>query len=477
MSPLPFALLLAATTAATADRRVPPTPGPPRPLALPAVQKSTLGNGLPVWVVEQREVPVVHVLLSIRSGAASDALEHAGLAAMTADMLDEGAGGKGALEIAEAAESLGAELGTGASWDASFASIHVPVKRLEPALELLATIALQPDFPDAELTRLRREALTGLLQMRNEPGPLASVALAKALFPGHRYGTSDAGDARSLSALTTSDLKAFHARHYRPANATLIVVGDIGAADVKPLLERTFGAWPSRPEETKPAALARPAAAVPGGIWLVDRPGSAQSVVRIGRPGPERATPDYHVLEVMNTILGGSFTSRLNDNLRETHGYAYGAASRFTYRRVGGTFLAAADVHTPATAPAVREMVKEIDRMAGPLPPADLERGRNLLAMSYAEDFETTRQIASQLAALAVYGLPDDTFATHVPRLLAVKADAVRRAARQHAPSSGLTVVVVGDRATVEGPLKQLGLGPVRNISVEELLGAPPAID
>ncbi|HET8647962.1 MAG TPA: pitrilysin family protein, partial [Vicinamibacteria bacterium] len=396
-------LVLAASPAPaqTVDRSRPPSPEPPRPLQLPPVQALTLANGLPVHLVERREVPTVEVLLVVRSGAAADPLERTGLASATADMLDEGAGGRDALALADAIEFLGAEVRTGSSWDFSTVALSVPVARLEPALGLMADVALRPDFPAPELERLRRRALTALLQARAVPGQVASHALAQALFAQHRYGLPAGGTASSLAALKADDLRAFHNRHYQPGNAALVVVGAVGK-EVAPLLEKAFGGWPRGAATAAP--LTTPPQVKGRRIVLIDKPGAAQSLLRVGRVGPPRNTADYHALEVMNTLLGGSFTSRLNDNLREQHGYAYGAGSGFGYRLAGGTFQAAADVQTQSTAEALSEVLKELARIATPATAAEVDRARNYLALGYAEEFETYSLIASKVAEQVVYG-------------------------------------------------------------------------
>jgi zinc protease len=337
----------------------------------------------------------------------------------------------------------------------------------------MADVALRPDFPAAELERVRMQALTALLEARAVPRQVASYALAEALFPGHRYGLPATGTAASLASIKVEDLRGFHGRHYRPGNAALVVVGAVGK-DVLPLVERAFGSWPAGP--AAPARLAPPAQVKGRRIVLIDKPGAAQSVLRFGRVGPPRATPDYPALEVMNTLLGGSFTSRLNDNLREQHGYAYGAGSSFGYRLAGGVFQAAADVQTQSTAEAVTELLKELGRIASPATPAEVERARNYLALGYAEEFETNAQVASKLAEQIVYALPPDVFTAFVPRALAVTPPEVARAGRLADPANAV-VVVVGDRKTIEPRLRALRLGEVVVRTVDEVLGSPPRVD
>jgi uncharacterized damage-inducible protein DinB len=252
-------------------------------------------------------------------------------------MLDEGAGSRSALEIADEIDFLGADLATNSSFDASTVRLGVPVARLSQALSVMADVTLRPTFPDAELERVRQERLTDLLQARDDAATVAPMAFARQLFgPSHRYGTGAVGTATTIKDFTTSDLKSFHAAAYQPANATLIVVGDLTADSVMPQLEKQFGSW--RAGSTAPGHTTVPMAPQPAQrqIVLVDMPGAEQSQVRIGWVGVPRSAPDYFPLQVLNTILGGSFTSRLNQNLREAHGYSYGASSRFDMRLSAG---------------------------------------------------------------------------------------------------------------------------------------------
>jgi zinc protease len=353
-------------------------------------------------------------------------------------------------------------------------SLYVPVARLEAALGLMGDLALRPDFPEKELERLKKRALTGLLQARSEPRQLAQVALARSLFGEHRYGLPAAGDALSIPRLGVADLRAFYTRSYRPDNAVLVVAGDV-TRDVLGPLDRVFGSWTGG--AMPPAEVSVPAQVKGRRLVLIDKADAAQSVIRVGRVGPSRKDPDYAALEVMNTLLGASFTSRLNDNLREQHGWAYGADSSFAYRRVSGYFQAAADVQTPSTAEALREMLRELDRIRTPATAQEVERARNYLALGYAEEFETTRQIAAKIAEQVVYGLPEDVFTGFVPRALAVGVPEVAAAARKTVDPQNAVVVVVGDRKAIEGPLRALGLGPVEVLSVDAVMGPQPRVD
>lgn len=470
-----FVALLVATLPLAAqqgpDRSKPPAPGPTPALTLPAAEKFTLANGLRVWLLEQHEVPLVQANLVVLSGASADVPGQFGAASMTAAMLDEGAAGKAALVLADEVEFLGAELSTTASFDASTVRMSTPAAKLGDALGLMAAVALSPDFPADELERLRTERLTGLLQARDDPAALIGLAFPRLLFgPEHRYGTGVGGTETSLKALGVAELKTFHRSHYRPDNAVLIVVGDTTTATLRPLVEARFGSWAADGAAAAPFPVR--ASPQPGKrqIFLVDKPGAAQSQIRIGLVGVPRSTPDYIALDVLNTILGGSFTSRLNTNLRETHGYSYGAMSRFDMRRAAGPFFATAGVQTDKTAEALKEFFVELNAILTPVPADELARFKNYAALSFAGEFETNSQLAAKLGELATYGLPDDVFADYVGAVQRVTSADLMRVAKQYLLLDRMAVVIVGDRAAIEAPVRATGLGPVTVVAIADVM-------
>jgi predicted Zn-dependent peptidase len=472
---LVVASLLAAPVTAVAqqgpDRTVVPALERAADLQLPPVQRHTLSNGLAVWLVESREVPIVQVNLVVKAGGGRDPAGKFGLASLTAAMLDEGAGSRSALEIAEEIEFLGADLSTTSTFDASMVRLGVPAARLADALGVMADVVLRPTFPAAELDRLRQERLTALLQARDDPASVAPAAFARLLFgSAHRYGTGATGTRTTLEGFTTEDLRAFHAEVFHPANAAVIVTGDVTAAGVLPLLEAGFGAWPAVAGSTAGAALAGATQPARREVVIVDMPGAAQSQIRIGWIGVPRSTPDYFTLEVLNTILGGSFTSRLNQNLREEHGYTYGAGSRFDMRASAGPFFAAAGVQTDKTSESLQEFFNELDAIGAAVGPDELTKAKNYLALGFPAEFETSRDLAAQLEQLIVYGLPDDYFSHYVKNVQAVTSDAVQKAAAAYIQPDRFLVVVAGDRKVIEAGVRALELGPVRTLSVEEVM-------
>lgn len=470
-----FLVVTAPGSAQVPDRTKPPELGPPPALTLPAIAQHTLSNGLKVLLLEKHQVPVVQVNLVIRAGSANDPDGRTGLASMTAVMLDEGAGGKSALELADAIDFLGAQLGVSAEQHVTTVSLHAPVARLDSALGLLADVALRPAFAAEELERQRRQRLTALAQQHDEPRIVAGVQFAKALYgAGHPYGRRTGGVEQSVRSFTVDDLRRFHDTWFRPNNAALVVVGDVRAAAILPKLEAAFGRWQSG---TVPAAQWNEAPQVRRrAVSLVDKPGAAQTEVVIGRIGPPRSTADYYALVVMNTILGGSFTSRLNNNLREEKGYTYGAGSSFGFDRLAGPFTARASVHTAVTDKALTEFFKELRAIRERVPAEELERARNFVALRFPERFETVASVARQLGELYAYDLPPDYYNQYTRRILAVTAQDVQRVARQYVDPDRVAVVLVGDRAKIEAGVRALRLGPIETLTVEQVLGPVPVV-
>ena len=455
------------------DRSTRPALGPAPALRLPEIQRFTLDNGMRVVLMEKRDLPLVQVNLLIDAGSVYDSAR-AGLASLTAAMLDEGAAGRNALQIADEFDVLGARFGIGAGLHSTTLTLRAPTERIEPALRLASDVLLRPDFPAAELDRLRAERLTALVRRHDDPGSIASVLSDATLFgPEHPYGRSAIGTAATLRAFTTDDLRAFYREHYTPARTTAVVVGDIDVPGARRFLEGAFGAW--RAQSTASVASVSAAPQVSGRvIYLVDKPGSAQSVIRLGRIGVPRSTRDYFALEVMNTILGGSFTSRLNQNLREKHGYAYGASSGFSYLQAPGPWVAAAAVQTQSTGPAITEFLNELRAIREPIPAEEVERARNFLAMRYPAGFQSVAGIAARLSDLLQYDLPIDYFNTYVQNVLAVTTADVERVARHYIDPENVAIIVVGDRQQVEPQIRAQNLGEIRVLQVTDVLGPVP---
>lgn len=443
------------------DRSVPPEVGPPPGITLPDQVRFTLDNGLRVVLVERHQVPVVAVRLLMPGGGGAVEPHQAGLAILTADMLDEGTTTRSAMEIAEGVEGLGASLRSSAGWDVSTVSLRVVKPRVKGAFEILSDVLMNPSFPEEEMERVRREQLDRILQSMDEPSALANNAFANVLFgEEHVYGQPLGGTRTSVEALTREAVTTFYRDRYLANNSIMIIVGDIDEGETRELLDGTLAAW----QTGSLRSLVRPRMPdVPSGtIFVVDKPGAAQSEIRVGRIGVDRGTDDYFGLTVLNTVLGGSFTSRLNMRLREEKGYTYGAGSFFDMRRWEGPFVARSGVQSEVTDSAVVEFMREIRRIGEEeIPEDELTRGRNYLALSLPQQFESVSDIASRISELLLYGLPDDFYDTYVDRVVETDAAGIRALAERHLDPEEMVIVVAGDRATIEEPLRRLGIGEV----------------
>jgi predicted Zn-dependent peptidase len=471
-----FLLLQATTLLAQPDRSAPPQPGVPPQLKLPPIQHFKLSNGMPVVLLEKHTVPIVQINLVVRTGACMDPEGKRGLGSMTAAMLTEGAGSRNALQLADAIDYLGARIDAGAGKHTSGIQLHTPVARLDSALALLADVVRRPTFPQAELDRQRRDRLTTLIQWRDDPKSIAAVLFARTLYgTGHPYGVPSDGNESSLNSLTAEDLKSFHAKYYVPDNTTAIIVGDITPSVAKSRLEKAFGSWKGK--AASPPVLPEIQQLKESSLQIVDKPGAPQTVVVIGRVGAPRLTPDFYALVVMNTILGGSYTSRLNQNLREEHGYTYGAGSGFDFRPLPGPFRAGASVQTAVTDKALAEFMKELNGIHDLVSDAELEKAKNYVALSFPGDFQSVGQIAAQLEGLVIYNLPDDYFNNYIKKILAVSREDVQRVAQKYIDVNNLSIVLVGDREQIEDGVKSLSLGTVKELTVFDVLGPAPTIN
>ena len=467
--------LSAGDVSAQPDRSGPPKLGPPPSLRLPPISHLALANGIKVLLLEKHSVPLVQVNLVIRAGALMDPEGKTGLASMTASMMTEGAGSRNSLEFADAIDFLGADISASSGFSIMGIALHTPVARLDSALGLLADVTRRPRFPANELERLRKERLTSLLEARDEPSALASVLFNRTLYGDHPYGRQTGGTESSLRGMTVDDLRKFHDGYIVPAATTIVVVGDVTSDEMIPKLERAFGDWKGEPA---PPPSVPPVSQVKGkSLLFVDKPGAAQSVIEIGRVGVPRLTDDYYAIVVMNTILGGSFTSRLNMNLREKHGYTYGAGSRFEFRPLAGPFIAAASVQTAVTDKSLEEFIRELKGILEPVPAADVERARNYVALGFPSEFQSVAQIAAQLEELVIYGLPDDYFNNYTGKILAVTPSDVERVARKYITPENLLFVVVGDRKEVGQSVSALHIAPEKFLTVEDVLGPAPVIE
>ena len=448
------------------DRSRLPALGPEPAFTFPQIARRTLPNGMRVWTVEHRGLPVISALLLLPTGAADDPADRPGLAAITGDLLDEGCGDLGALELHEALGRMGTSLDTEVGSDATLLGLTMLERFAERGLALLSDLAIRPRMEPREFDRVRELRLNRLTQLRDVPSAVAERVFVQRLYGSHPYGHLSIGTETSLSALTVDEVKAFHDTRYDPSFATLILVGDGSHDRLASLGERAFAHWPASAQRL-PADRSTPAPPLPADrLVMVHRPGAAQSEIRIGHVSVSRATPDYHALVTLNMILGGQFVSRINMNLREKKGYTYGARTSFDLRRGAGPFVLQAGVQLEATADAVKEAIGELEAIRGdrPVTGEELLLGRAALTRGYPRNFETGEQIARGAAQLALYDLPDDYFSSFVPTVLSLTEADLTRAAATYIHPERLLTVIVGDRDKVGPALETLGQ-PVLHVS------------
>ena len=454
---------------ATLDRSAVPRLGAAKPLSLPPVITRTLPNGLRILVVEHHELPIADFILITATGVEADPPGRAGLTTLLTALLDEGTTSRNALQIADQEAFLGISLSTSSGWDASRISLHTPTAQMDSALALMADVALRPSFPAAELERLRAERLTELIQLRDRGPGIADVAYPAIIYgTEHPYGRPMLGTEVSVAAITRADLERFYRTYFRPNNSTLIVVGDVTADEIMRRAGAVFGSWERADVPATVMTAGRPATTT--AVYLIDKPGAAQSSVRIGNIGVPRSTRDYFGLLLANTILGGSFTSRLNQNLRETKGYTYGAGSRFDMRRSAGPFTARAEIVAEKTDSALIEFMKELRSIRDTVPAAELAKAKTYLQLQMPASFETTGQIANQLVPIVLYDLPLDYYNSYAQQIDRLTQADVQRVAREYIDPSRLAIVIVGDRASIEGGVRALRLG---ELLIRDLSGQP----
>ena len=445
-----------------------PAAGPPRPYRFPDFERQQLSNGLTVWLVPlpDRELASVHLLFD--AGAAAEDETHGGIAALTARLLVTGTQRLDAAAFAEATEQLGIEVSSESSWDSARAAFQATTEHVLDGLELLAEMVRQPRFDPGEFERLRAERLADILQAHADPRTLADEAFLRFVFAETTpYRRPSAGTRPTVEALTVDDVRQFHARQYAPALAHLIVTGRFDSSAVLSAAERLLGDWSvagsaHRSIESLPTSTTRR-------VVVVDRPGSVQSELRVGHVGIDRYDPEFFPALVMGALLGGVFNSRLNRRLREELGYTYGARAGFDPRRSRGPFAASAAVHTEVTADSLRETLAQLDAIrAAPPEAAELRGVKDYLIGVFPLRFETTGGVAAAIEPLAVYGLPDDYWATYRERIEAVDATAVLSSARRLVRPDELAIVMAADAASVRSTLEHAGFGAVEVVEAEE---------
>lgn len=454
------------------DRSRLPVPGPDRPFHFPRISKRTLPNGLEVRAVTHTAVPVISIVLLVPGGSAADPADRHGLVSITAGLLDEGSRGQSALEVADRVARMGGDLDLEVGADAVVVALTTLDRFVEPALALVQEVVSAPNLLADDFNRIRNLRLERLRQMKDHAGAMAERAFAHAIYGSHPYGHLGLGTTASLTRATVDETRLLHAALFAPEGATLVVVGDRPAGELLDLASTAFGEWHATSSTLavdRAAALASPPAVPLVKLGVVSRPGAAQSELRIGHACAPRATPDYHALLMLNTILGGQFVSRINLNLREAKGYTYGVRTGFDLRRGIGPFVMQTSVGSDVTVPAILEALREIRDISSTRPATadELSLGFATVSKGYPRGFETATQVARSVAQLALHGLPDSYFEDFIPRLAQVTRDDVSRVAARHLDVDRMTTLIVGDLDKMARSLPDLGLGPHQVLTPE----------
>ena len=437
-----------------------PTPGPARSLQVATPETARLANGLTLILSTRKGLPVVAANLVVRSGSDANPPQMPGLANFAVSMLDQGTTTRNAVQIANEVAQLGATLNATSSMDASTVSARSLKRNFPATLDVAADVALHPAFPESEVERQRANRLGQLVQQRENVNALAGRISAGVLYGDrHPYGYTELGTEASVNAMTRDQLVAFWKQNFVPNNAALVVAGDITMAELRPLAEKAFGPWQqgtaARPSLGSPAITA-------ARVVIVDRPGAPQTQLRVTTIGAPRSVAEFQAIQVMNTALGGLFSSRINMNLREEHGYTYGAGSGFDFRRGAGPFQVATGVRTDVTAPAVAEILKEIRGMAAaPMKSDELLRAKDARTQSLPSGFQTSVATAATFSQVYIYDLGFDYYTHVAERVRAVTAEQALEAARKYLVPERMVIVAVGDRSKIEPELRRLNIGPV----------------
>ncbi len=443
------------------DRSKMPRLGPTPHYVPPTFQRRTLSNGLEVRIVERHDLPIVTLDLIVKSGETITPKGKEGLCSIAASLLDEGTKTRDALQLAGELAELGAALGAAGELESTTISLTTLTRHLGAALPLFTDVIMNPSFPEKELKRLKLQRLAQLKARGDDAEQIAGDVCPRLIYGvDHPYGRPDLGTPASVESLTRDDAIAFYQRIMVPGNAALVVVGDLQPDEIIRSLDERLRAWAPGPVPPQPS-LAEPAAQVRTprkALYLIDKPAAAQSVVSVGRIGAARKSPDFFAIVLMNSILGGQFASRINMNLREDKGYSYGATSSFSFLRGPGPFEAGGPVQTAATKESLVEIIKELTDITGqrPVTDAELAFAKQRIVQGFPNRFETTFGVAGQVAVLVEYELPDDEFLKYQGRVEAVTKAEVERVAAEYITPDAMTILVVGDRAHVEGPLKSL---------------------
>jgi zinc protease len=458
------------TTSANVNRSKLPTPGSPPEVKFPTLQRAKLSNGLNVILAERHSIPVVNFSLQVNAGYAADQFATPGTARLAMAMLDEGTAKRTSLQISEELDLLGASIGTGSSLDSSSVQLSALTATLDPSLDIYADVILNPVFPEADFKRLQKQLLAGIQQEKTEPVSMALRVFPKILYgAGHAYGNpfTGSGTEASVSKLTRADAQKFHQTWFKANNATLIIVGDTTLKEMTPKLEKLFAGW--KPGEVPAKNIGKVEHQKKPSIYLIDRPDSLQSVIFAGNVAPPKANPEEIAIETMNNVLGGTFTSRVNLNLREDKHWSYGAFTFIPGARGQRPFIAYAPVQTDKTKESMLEMDKELKGILGkvPITEDELTKSQQNQTLQLPGTWETSSAVEGSIGEIVRFGLPDDYFVTYPDKVRALSVNDLSKAASQVVHTESLVWVVVGDRSKIEPGIRELGWGAVQLLDAD----------
>ena len=459
---------IAAVAQQTLDRTKVPPPGPMPVLHVPTWTKTQLANGAMLIVSERHNLPLVSFNITFIGGSNQfEPLAKRGVAAMTASMLTEGTTTRTGDQLSDALQLLGTSVGANIGGEEGSVGFVSTTRNFDATLAILADMMLNSTFPAEALERLRGRTLVNLTQAKDQPTIVGAQVFAKIIYGNeHPYGqrTTEA----SVKAIRRDDVVAFQKAYFQPGRAIITVVGDTSPAKAKAAVEKGLTAWTKAGDKPSFEYAKLPELQL-AKIYLVDKPGAAQSVFNIGLPGPPRNTPDYFALQVLNTILGGQFQSRLNANIREQKGYSYGVNSSFSYGKGPGAFRAGGSIFSGKTDAALIEFMKELKGIVGekPITDEEIKTAKDALVQGLPQRFASVSAISNAITSLVVQGLPDDYYQTYAKNVSAVTKEDLLRVAKQYIDLNHLAIVIVGDRASVEAPLKATGIAPITLIDLE----------
>jgi zinc protease len=458
----------APTQAQKLDRTVAPVPSSSPSLHVPKWTKTKLPNGAELIVIEKHDLPLVALNIDFVGGAANyEPADKLGVANFAARMLSEGTKSKSADELSNAQQMLGTTIQSVVGPESGTIRFTALKDKFEPALGLLADMMLNSTFPDAALERLRGQQLVALTQAKDQPNSIAQNVFNRVTFGDqHPYGRIVTD--QTVKAATRQDVLNFASSYFRPGRAVITVSGDIDAKTARAIVEKTLSAWPAGGERPSFAYGPTPAPKART-IYLVDKPKAAQSVFAFGTPGPSRNTPDYYSLAVMNNILGGLFQSRLNHDIREIKGYSYGVSSRFNYGRGPGAFQAGGGIVSAKSDSALIGFMTHLNGVRGSAPFTDdeVKQGKDNLIQSLPARFETVNGVAAAISSIYTQDLPESFFQDYASKIGAVSKDDLTRVAQKYIDWDHMNLVIVGDRALIEGPLKATGIAPIQATDIE----------